>query len=252
MQKNLVSIITPLYNGEKYVSQTIESVLSQTYSNWEMIIINDGSKDKSKDIVEEYTKKDSRIKLFSQHNSGSSAARNNALRRANGKYICFLDADDIWENIFIEKQIEFIENKNAKIVFSSFKRINENNEEILRPFIVPLKVNYQSILKTCSLSCLTTLFERETFKHISFNEELRSMRDDHAFWLALLKTVDYAYGNPEILASYRIFDKSTTANKRKVMLPQFNIYYKVEKLGLLRSIYYFMHWAFNGYIKYHL
>ena len=250
MENNLVSIVTPMYNGERFVSQTIESVLSQTYQDWEMLIVDDGSKDNSAAIVEGYAGKDSRVKLIRQSNGGSASARNHALREARGRYVCFLDADDLWDSTFLEKQLNFLRQKDAGIVYASYRRINERGEEILRPFIVPGRVNYKGLLKTCSISCLTALFDREKTGENFFDESLRSLRDDFAFWLTLLKKVDYAYGNPEILASYRVFSTSTTGNKKKVMKPQFMVYYKVEKLGLVRSVYYFIHWAINGFLKY--
>lgn len=250
MDNQLISIITPMYNGEKYVSQTIESVLAQTYQNWEMIIVDDGSKDASPQIVKKYSIEDDRIKLVHQQNAGSADARNNALRRAKGRYICFLDADDLLDNSFLEKQLEYLKNKKAGIVYASYRRIDENNNEILKPFIVPDKVDYKGLLKTCSMSCLTTMFDREKTGEMFFNESLKSMRDDFAFWLSMLKKIDYAYGNKEILASYRVFASSTTGNKKKVIKPQFMVYYKVEKLGLVKSTYYFIHWAINGFLKY--
>lgn len=250
MNEKLISIITPMYNGEKFVEQTIESVLNQTYRSWEMIIIDDGSKDNSPEIVKEYAKKDSRILFYSQSNKGSSAARNKGLAYAKGEYICFLDSDDLWDNEFLEIQVQFIEKINAQIVFGSYRRVNEKNIEILKPFIVPSKVSYEDLLKTCSLSCLTTFFRKEPFKDIRFNEKLKSLRDDHAFWLDILKRVDFAYGNERVIASYRIFGRSTTANKRKVIKPQFMIYYKIEDLGFVKSVYYLAHWALNGFIKY--
>lgn len=97
---DLISIITPMYNGAKYVSYTIDSVLAQTYSNWEMIIVDDGSKDNGAELVQTYSEKDGRIKLFRQANGGSSVARNNGLKNAKGRYICFLDSDDLWESNF--------------------------------------------------------------------------------------------------------------------------------------------------------
>ena len=239
-----------MYNGEKFVSQTIKTVFCQTYTNWEMIIVNDGSKDKSPDIVSEFSKNDSRIRLINQSNGGSASARNNALKNANGRYICFLDSDDLWEPTFLEEQIDFITKNNAVIVSASYNRIDEQNNKILKPFIIPAKMNYSDILKTCSLSCLTTMYDKEKIGEVFFDESLKSMRDDHAFWLSLLKKTDCAIGNKKVLASYRMFVASTTANKKKVMRPQFNIYYKIENLGLIRSIYYFIHWAINGYIKY--
>ena len=124
MKENLVSIITPMYNAEKYVGLTIESVIAQTYKNWEMIIVNDGSKDSSAKIVEDYVQKDCRIKLINQTNAGSATARNNALKNAQGQYICFLDADDLWDAVFLEKQINFLKEKNVALVFSSYRIID--------------------------------------------------------------------------------------------------------------------------------
>lgn len=104
MKPGLVSIITPCYNGAKYIGETIDSVISQTYPDWEMIIVDDGSKDNSAQIVREYAEKDSRITLVQQENAGSAAARNNGIRRAEGQYIALLDADDLWHPDFLEKQ----------------------------------------------------------------------------------------------------------------------------------------------------
>ena len=99
--------------------------------------------------------------------------------------------------------------------------------------------------------CLVTaMFDKEKTGNVFFDESLRSMRDDFVFWLTLLKKIDYAYGNKEVLASYRVFTASTTGNKKKVMKPQFMVYYKLEKLGIIRSIYYFVNWAINGILKY--
>ena len=246
----LVSIVTPMYNGEKYVEQTIISVISQTYKNWEMIIVDDGSKDNGPAIVEKYICADNRIKLLRQSNAGSSAARNNGLRCVQGRFVCFLDSDDFWEPNFLEEQLNFIKERNAVIVFASYKRINADGEEILSPFIVPDKVDYWGLLKTCSISCLTAMYDRKKTGDVYFNEAMGSMRDDFVFWLSILKKGGYAYGNKAVLASYRSFSSSTTGNKKKVMKPQFMVYYKVEKLGIIRSIYYFMHWAINGYFKY--
>ena len=209
----LVSIVTPMYNGEKYVEQTIISVISQTYKNWEMIIVDDGSKDNGPAIVEKYICADNRIKLLRQSNAGSSAARNNGLRCAQGRFVCFLDSDDFWEPNFLEEQLNFIKERNAVIVFASYKRINADGEEILSPFIVPDKVDYWGLLKTCSISCLTAMYDRKKTGDVYFNEAMGSMRDDFVFWLSILKKGGYAYGNKAVLASYRSFSSSTTGNK---------------------------------------
>lgn len=250
MAQELISIITPSYNSSRFVEQTLNSVLAQSYTNWEMVIVNDGSKDNSPDIIQKYADSDPRIRLIHQPNGGSAAARNNALRNANGRYICFLDADDLLHPNFLEHQLQFITQNNATIVFASYNRINEQGDTILRPFIVPNRVNYTGLLKSCSISCLTAMFDKQKTGDVYFEEALRSMRDDFVFWLTILKRGGYAYGNKEILGSYRVFANSTTGNKRKVIKPQFNVYYKVEKLGLIRSLYYLANWAIKGFVKY--
>lgn len=250
MQDDLVSIITPLYNGERFVRQTIESVLAQTYARWEMIIVNDGSKDNSERIALSYSERDSRIRVFSQPNRGSASARNHGIREAAGRYMVFLDADDYWDRTFLEEQLHFMQDKDAKIVCASCRRVDENGEEILRPLIVPAKVGYKDLLRTCSLPCLTTMIDRKELHDVYFHEELRSLRDDYVLWLSLIKQTDYAFGNPKVLASYRLSSQAATANKRKMIRPQFLVYYRVEKLGFIRSVYYLAHWAVRGFLKY--
>ncbi len=250
MKENLISIITPMYNGEKYVRETIQSVLNQTYQEWEMIIVDDGSKDNSPSIVQEFCNKDSRIKLIKQKNRGSAAARNNSLRKAKGRYICFLDSDDIWDNNFLQDQLTFLKEQKAVIVFGSYRRIDENGNDTNKPFIVPDSVTYLDLLTTCSISCLTTIYDKKIVGEEFFKEELGSLRDDFAYWLSILRRIDKAVGNKNIMASYRVFSQSITGNKRKVIIPQFNVYYKVEKLGLIKSIYYTFRWALNSVIKY--
>ena len=250
MQEELVSIITPIYNGERFVAQTIESVLAQTYPHWEMIIINDGSKDNSAAIVQKYTEQDARITLISQANAGSAAARNNGIRRASGRYIALLDADDLWESFFLESQLELMKRTNALLVYGSHKRIDEQNKECLRPFIAPQQVSYKDLLKTCSISCLTGLYDISKYGKIYLNEAFKSLRDDHIYWLDIIKKTGIAFGNQQIIASYRISSSSVSRNKRKVIKPQFMVYYKSEKLGFFRSLFYLYHWAINGYKKY--
>lgn len=250
MNDKLVSIITPLYNGERFIGQTIESVLAQTYPNWEMIIVNDGSKDGGADIVRRYAAQDERIRFFEQPNSGCASARNHGLREANGRFYCFLDSDDYWDPTFLEEQLAFMTEHEAAIVTCSVRRVDENGKEILRPQIVPTKMNYYDILKSCNLPCLATMIDASRLRDIRFREELRNLRDDYALWLSLMKQTDFAYGNQKVLANYRISANQVTGNKRKVIIPQFLVNYKVEKLGLFPSLYYLGHWAWNGYVKY--
>lgn len=253
MEEKLVSIITPMYKGAAFVGETIQSVLAQSYRDWEMIIVDDCSPDGGAGIMEvkKYTH-DSRIKLIeSKQNRGSSGARNIALKEAKGRYIAFLDSDDIWHPEFLEKQMAFLHKKEAPLVFSSYRRIDENTkEELLKPFLVPEKVNYKSLLKTCPIFPSTAIYDTSKTPKILFNEDLGSMRDDYVYWLKMFKDISYGYGNPEILVDYRMRKSSVTGNKSKVIKPQWNVLYKVEKLGLIPSAYYLLCWAFISYFKY--
>jgi len=250
MENKKVSIITPLYNGERFVARTIESVLKQTYQDWEMIIVNDGSKDRGPDICREYAAKDHRIQVFDQPNGGSAAARNNGIRRATGRYIALLDADDTWMPYFLDSQLELMHEKNAVLVYGSHLRIDENDKEILQPFRVPERVTYRDMLKTCSISCLTGLYDTEPYGKVYLREDFKSLRDDYIFWLEIIKKCGVAYGNQKIIGSYRILGQSTSRNKKKVIKPQFRVYREAEKLGLLPSLYYLACWAWAGFRKY--
>lgn len=254
MSGELVSIITPMYKGAAFVGDTIRSVKAQSYENLEMIIVDDHSPDGGEGIAEvkRHAVGDSRIVLVeSSSNRGSSGARNIALERARGRYIAFLDSDDIWHPDFLDKQLRFMHDKDAALVFSSYRRIDENTkEEILRPFIVPKTVTYKSLLHSCPIFPSTAVYDTRKTPKILFNEELGSMRDDYVYWLRMLKDIDCAYGNPEILVDYRMRKSSVTGNKVKVIKPQWNVLYKVEKIGLLRSLYNICCWAWISYFKY--
>jgi glycosyltransferase involved in cell wall biosynthesis len=250
MEKGLVSIVTAMYNGNRFVGQTIESVLKQTYQNWEMIVIDDGSKDNGPALVASYAAKDKRIKLYHQENGGSAAARNNGIRRAHGQYIALLDADDTWNPDFLEKQINLMNEKNALLVYSSHTRIDEHSVECLKPFIVPPRIEYKDLLKSCYISCLTGLYDTSKFGKVYLLEDMKSLRDDYVYWLEIIKKVKVAYGNTEILANYRILNSSISRNKKKVIIPHFKVLHKVEKLGLFTSLYYLANWAFISYFKY--
>ena len=141
--------------------------------------------------------------------------------------------------------------KDAALVFSSYYRIDENTkEEILSPFIVPEKVTYKSLLKTCPIFPSTAIYDLSKVKKYFFNEGMGSMRDDYVYWLAMLKEIKYAYGNKNKLVYYRMRKTSVTANKKKVIYPQWNVLRNVEKLSIFSCIYYIVCWAFISYFKY--
>lgn len=254
MKENLVSIITPMYKGAAFVGETIESVLAQDYTNWEMIIVDDCSPDDGAGIreVEKYSKKDNRIRLIkSKVNKGASGARNIALKEANGQFITFLDSDDIWHPTFLREQLDFMKRNNAPIVFCSYKRIDEmTKEEILRPFIVPSVATYNSLLFTDPIFPSTSIYDKRIVGERLYDEKMGSMRDDYVFWLDILKDGFSAYGNKSILVDYRVRKSSVTGDKKKVIKPQWNVYRKHLKFNFIKASFYFCTWAFISFKKY--
>ena len=250
MKEGLVSIITPVYNGEKYISETIESFIKQTYLDWEMIVVDDGSKDGSAAIVRRYAEKESRITLLQQPNGGSASARNNGIRYANGQYIALLDSDDLWDPDFLKSQLALMKEKNTICVHGSYKRINENSEEILKAWKAKKEVTYKQMQMTNHIACLTGLYDTSKFGKIYLKEELRSIRDDYAYWLDVVKLAGVSYGNQDVLASYRVISSSTTGKKKKLIRAQFYFYYHYQRLGLFKSILYTMYWGILGVLKF--
>jgi glycosyltransferase involved in cell wall biosynthesis len=250
MQEGLVSIITPIYNGEKYIAETIESVISQTYTNWEMLITDDGSTDKSAEIIRKYQKREPRIALFQQENSGSAAARNNSIRYAKGQYIALLDADDVYESDCLERQLSFIRKKNAALVFASSRRINEKSEECLRPKMACPVVTYKQMLRCNRVHTLTSMYDRAKHGKIFLHEELKSLRDDYALWLDITKLAGVAYGNREILAKYRIIKSSTTGKKIKLIKAHFSFFNKYLEYNYFHSFICTCYWGIRGIFKF--
>lgn len=249
MEKPLVSIITPSYNSEKFIADTIASVQAQTWKNWEMIIVDDCSSDSTTSIIEEISKDDNRIKLkvFSV-NSGPAIARNHAIEGASGKYITFLDADDLWFPDFIENSIQTIKSTGIPFVFSSYRRADEQLNFIYSDFIVPSRVTYFDILKTNSISCLTAFFDIETLGK-KYMPEVHK-RQDMGLWLKYLKDIPYAHGIRQPKAIYRIRENSLSRKKSGLIKYQWEFYRNVEKLDIFRSSYYMMHWMWRGFMKY--
>jgi len=248
VSNDLVSIITPSYNSEKFISQTIESVLSQTYKNWEMIIVDDCSTDKSREIIEEYTRKDNRIKLIKlDKNRGPAIARNRAIEEAKGRYIAFLDADDLWLPNKLEKQINFMKENNLEFTYSGYMLIDEENN-VLGEFIPPKEVTYYSILKTNPIGCLTAIYDTKKLGKIYMPNIIK--RQDYGLWLKILKKIKSTKGICETLAVYRIRRNSVSSNKLEAAKYQWKIYREVEQLNLVKSIYYFIHYAYYGFKKY--
>jgi len=247
MEKEKVSIIVPMYNAEKFIGKAIETVLSQTYENWEMLIMNDVSTDNSLAVVNEFAKNDDRIKVVNtEKNMGVVKGRNHLIDLARGKYIAFLDADDYWHSEKLEKQIQFMKEKNASISCTEYTRVRENGEKI-NEVVIKSKISYTDMLKNNYLGCLTVMYDVEKVGKRYFKELEKN--EDYVLWLEIVKDVKIIYGLKENLAYYRVLDNSRSSNKAKTAKVRWEIYRKVEKLSLLKSIYYFLHYAVRAVLK---
>jgi glycosyltransferase involved in cell wall biosynthesis len=245
----LVSIITPNYNASKYIAATIKSVQNQTYSNWELLIVDDCSTDNSIEIIKKLQQVDKRIKLLElPQNVGPAIVRNKGIKQAQGNYLTFIDSDDIWLPNFIETSLNKVKDTEG-FVFASYHRFNEELEHCYKDFIVPAKVNYSDILKSNSISCLTAFIDIDKLGKLYMPEIL--YRQDMGLWLQYLKKIEVAIGIKQPLAIYRIRKKSHSRNKLNLLKHQWKFYRNVTHLSILKSGYYFCSWIFFGVRKYY-
>ena len=247
MYKCSVSIITPSFNSSNFIKKTIESVINQSYNNWELIIVDDCSTDDSCLIINNFVQIDPRIKLIKlEENSGAAVARNIGIEAANGRFIAFLDSDDTWHPKKLEQQVNFMLNHNYALTYTKYHQVNKNGEKI-GELHFPLKTSYRELLKTCVIGCLTVMYDTHKLGKVYF--PLIRKRQDYALWLKILKQVDYAYCVPEDLASYTVRSDSISANKWKAAQYNWKLYRDIEKLNILSSAYYFLNYAIRGIIR---
>ncbi len=228
----LISIITPNYNCEKFIALTIESVLAQTYTNWEMIIQDDCSTDKSYEIALKYAKIDARIKVFKNaRNSGAAVTRNNAIEISKGKYLAFLDSDDIWFPEKLEKQLKFMQKENCDFIFSEYEQIDEANNARGIKVNVCSHLTYTKLLMHGWTGCLTVMYDQEKVGKI-YTPDIKK-NNDRALFLKVLKVAGNARGQKETLALYRIRSGSISRNKWKMIKPYVTVIHEFEKKPLL-------------------
>ena len=237
----LVSIIMPTYKCGRFIAESIRSVISQTYTNWELIIVDDCSTDGSLALARKLAESDPRVTVIAlEKNSGSAHARNVGLDHASGRYVTFLDADDLLDPNYLESQLRFIR-EHGPIISAGYRR---KAETTVTDFLVPGETTYKSILRGNPLSCLTTMYDRTVFPDARFPEDM-ARHEDFVFWALLLKKGYVAKGNPEVLATYRIQKKSKNSNKIKLLKPMVHAYHRKLGLSLIRSL-----WLTFGYVLY--
>lgn len=246
MKKDLISIIIPVYNAERFLKDTIKTVEEQTYTNWELIFVNDCSKDKSAKIIEEKIKENDKIKLINlEQNSGAAIARNTGIDAARGQYITFLDADDLWNKEKLEKQIKFMKENNCAFSFTGYEFADENGIGNGKVVNVPKTINYKQALKNTTISTITVMFdinilEKELIKMPNVKSE------DTATWWKILKSGYIAYGLNESLSYYRRTEGTLSSNKIEAIKRIWYLYRKQEKLNVIYSFYNFCFYAINA------
>ena len=242
----LVSIVMPVFNAEKFILESIDSVINQKYFNWELIIVDDCSADGTMDLVNIRLEYESRISLFQlDSNQGVAFCRNKAISSANGRFISFLDSDDLWEAEKLEKQVNFMLNNDFHFTYTAYKKIDHNGQ-INGQVGVPARLSYNDLLKTCYIGCLTAMYDSEKLGKVYMPSDTK--REDYATWLNILKDTDYAYGINECLASYRVHPSQSSSKKINMAFENFLLYRKEER-GWGRTVYYFINYAFRGYLR---
>ena len=244
----LISIIMAAYNAEHTIEEAINSVINQTYTNWELIVVNDCSSDNTVNLVENFCKNDIRIKTVNNSfNSGASKTRHNGLVRAAGSWIAILDSDDIWVSDKLEKQIKLQKETNAELIFTGSSFINDKGMHLPWILHVPKKIFYNQLLKQNIISNSSVLVKKELYeKYEAIGDNIH---EDFACWLKILKTGVCAYGIDEPLLIYRISSNSKSGNKIKSTFMNWNTYRYIG-LNVFTSFYYEMHYIINGILKY--
>jgi glycosyltransferase involved in cell wall biosynthesis len=235
MKNPLVSIITPSFNSEKFIGEAIKSIQNQTYTNWELIIVDDCSSDKTVSIVSDFAQFDARIKLFQlEKNSGTGVARNKALTKAKGRYISFLDSDDLWKPMKTQKQMDFLLKNKLPFTFSFYECIDEVGIPLNKRVEAPRNLSYRQLFFCNYIGNLTGIYDANYLGKITISSIRK--RQDWMLWLSILKKVKTAQPIPESLAYYRIRENSISASKLDLLKHNFAVYRTFHGFNLVVSI----------------
>lgn len=248
IDRPLVSVIMPAYNAEKYIAEAISSVLSQSYTNWQLLILDDCSTDHTAEIAEDFEKADTRIRVLrNPRNMGVAKTRNRGIDMAKGEWVALLDSDDRWHDDKLEKQLVVADSSDADIIYCSYALTDESGEH-LADYIVPETTDYNAMLKECVLSCSTVLLHHSLLTCHHFSHSF--YQEDYVLWLELMKSGYKAMASREVLADYRLVKGSRSHNKLISAKNRWIIYRNVEKLPLTKSIRAFTAYALRGMAKY--
>lgn len=244
----LISIIMAAYNAEKTIVQAIDSVLQQTYAKFELLVINDCSKDGTVELINKFVRQDSRVKLINNaQNMGVSYTRKHGLDEARGEWIAILDSDDIWLPDKLEKQIKLQQKTNAKLLYTGSGFMDVEGKCLDWCLVVPTEVTYRQLLKQNILSNSSALVHKDLYKKYYAIGD--TMHEDFAIWLQILKSGVKAYGVDEPLLIYRLDASSKSGNKIKAAIMNWNTY-KYIGLNVFEAIYYECWYTIKGLLKY--
>jgi teichuronic acid biosynthesis glycosyltransferase TuaG len=243
----LVSVITPAWNVDRLIGETIESVRAQTFGDWELLIADDCSTDQTTAIVGRYAASDPRIKLIRQpRNGGPALARQAAIDHAQGRFLAFLDSDDLWLPPKLELQLAFAQRTRAPLSYTAFRRIDEEGSATGRLVNVPDSLTYEQLLKNTSIATLTALVDRELAGRIAMKNE---PYDDFCLWLSILRPGLVAHGLNEDLARYRVRGHSVSSRPLRSAGWVWHIYRDVERLPPVKAAWCFAHWSTRATLK---
>lgn len=238
MSSDLVSIITPCYNSADFIAQTIEAIQAQTYTDWELLITDDCSKDNTIEIIKAYAENDKRIKLFQlDKNGGGGAARNNSIERASGRYIAFCDSDDRWYPTKLEKQVAFMQKNDCALSYSSYMTCDEEGE-IKGIIVAPNNITFKSNLRDCKIGCLTAMYDTKKVGKVFL--PLIRKRQDWGLWIKVLKICGTAKGIKEPLAIYRLREGSISNKKLDLIKYNIGVYQEVLGWSKIRATLFFL------------
>lgn len=234
--ENLVSVITPMYNCEAFFPGTARSVLEQTWENWEWIIVDDGSEDGSLALAQKESEKDPRVRVASlDSNMGPAEARNRAIDMAKGRFIAFLDCDDLWKPEKLQKQVGFMLEQNIPFSYSCYEVIDEAGTPLGRTVRPPLKLTYSDMLRKNHIGCLTAMYDASALGKMYM--PLLRKRQDYGLWLQILKKTEFAFCLPESLAFYRLRSSSVSSDKMDLLKYNWQLFHDVEKLSVPYSAF---------------
>ena len=248
LMSDLVTIITPCYNSSEFIEESVSSVMAQTYDNWELIIIDDASTDSSTDVIRKLENSDDRISsVFLSVNKGVAAARNVAIKKAKGKYIAFLDSDDIWLPNKLEEQISFMYKGNIAFSFTAYGLMSQDGISLGKVIKAPKVMMYQDYLKNTTIGCLTVIVDFEQIGPFEMRD--LNVSEDMVLWLDIMKRGFPAFGLNVVLDNYRVVGSSLSSNKRESAAHVWKVYREVEDLSIIYSTWCFINYAFNAIRK---